>query len=100
MHRGEVAISTVARRTQRIADGLTAQAAQSCEWSLSKATSIASTPAGGLALLGSVLGLTVSSWFLVLPLGVGVGLLTSQDFRGQARFLQRAPWNRTTDLAC
>ena len=52
--------------------------------------------AGGLALLGTLLGLTVSQLFLAAPLFVGAGLLFAglTGFCGMARLLQRAPWNR------
>ncbi len=53
--------------------------------------------AGGLSLLGTILGLTVSAWFFAVPLFVGAGLLLAgvTGFCGMARLLQRAPWNRT-----
>ena len=52
--------------------------------------------AGGLALLGTILGLTVSPWFLAVPLFVGGGLMFAglTGFCGMALLLQRAPWNR------
>ena len=52
--------------------------------------------AGGLALLGTLLGLTLSPWFLAVPLFIGAGLLFAglTGFCGMARLLQRAPWNR------
>jgi len=54
--------------------------------------------AGGLAFLGTLLGLTVSPWFLGVPLFVGSGLLLAglTGFCGMALLLQRAPWNRAT----
>ncbi len=57
--------------------------------------------AGGLALLGTLLGLTVSQLFLAAPLVVGAGLLFAglTGFCGMARLLQRAPWNRAADSA-
>lgn len=53
--------------------------------------------AGGLSLLGTILGLIVSAWFFAVPLFVGAGLLLAgvTGFCGMARLLQRAPWNRT-----
>jgi len=53
--------------------------------------------AGGLALLGTLLGLTLSPLFFAVPLFVGGGLLVAglTGFCGMARLLQRAPWNRT-----
>ncbi|HEY7665918.1 MAG TPA: rhodanese family protein [Xanthobacteraceae bacterium] len=52
--------------------------------------------AGGLASLGTILGLTVSPWFFAVPLFIGGGLLIAglTGFCGMARLLERAPWNR------
>ena len=52
--------------------------------------------AGGLAFLGTLLGLLVSPWFFAVPLLVGGGLLLAglTGFCGMALLLQRAPWNR------
>lgn len=52
--------------------------------------------AGGLAFLGTILGLTISPWFLAVPLFVGGGLLFAglTGFCGMALLLERAPWNR------
>ena len=57
--------------------------------------------AGGLALIGTLLGLAVSPWFLAVPLFIGTGLLISglTGFCGMARLLQRAPWNRAVYTA-
>lgn len=54
--------------------------------------------AGGLAFLGTLLGILVSPWFLAVPLFVGAGLLTAgiTGFCGLARILAHAPWNRAT----
>ncbi|MEQ8814406.1 MAG: rhodanese family protein [Thalassobaculum sp.] len=54
--------------------------------------------AGGLAFLGTLLGILVSPWFLAVPLFVGAGLLTAgvTGFCGLARVLVHAPWNRST----
>lgn len=54
--------------------------------------------AGGMAFLGTLLGILVSPWFLAVPLFVGAGLLTAglTGFCGLARVLARAPWNRAT----
>lgn len=54
--------------------------------------------AGGLALVGTLLGLLVSPWFFVVPLGVGAGLMTAgiTGFCGMARLLVRMPWNRVS----
>lgn len=56
--------------------------------------------AGGLALLGTVLGLSVSPWFFAVPLFVGGGLLLAglTGFCGMAVLLQSAPWNRAADV--
>lgn len=54
--------------------------------------------AGGMAFVGTLLGLLVSPWFLAIPLFVGAGLLTAgiTGFCGLARLLVHAPWNRST----
>jgi len=53
--------------------------------------------AGGLALVGTVLGLAVSPWFFGIPLFVGAGLVFAgaTGYCGMALLLQRAPWNQT-----
>jgi rhodanese-related sulfurtransferase len=52
--------------------------------------------AGALALLGTLLGLMFSPWFLAIPLFVGAGLLTAgvTGFCGMATLLLYAPWNK------
>ena len=52
--------------------------------------------AGSLAFLGTLLGVIVSPWFLVVPAFVGAGLFTAgvTGFCGMAQLLMRAPWNR------
>lgn len=52
--------------------------------------------AGGMAFVGTLLGILLSPWFLAVPLFVGAGLLTAgiTGFCGLARLLARAPWNR------
>lgn len=52
--------------------------------------------AGGLALLGAVLGATVSPWWHLLSAFVGCGLIVAgaTGFCGLARVLMKAPWNR------
>ncbi len=52
--------------------------------------------AGSLAFVGTLLGLLVSPWFFVVPLGVGAGLLTAgiTGFCGMAHLLVHMPWNR------
>lgn len=54
--------------------------------------------AGSLAFFGTLLGLTLSPWFLAVPLFVGAGLMTAglTGFCGMARLLVHAPWNRAT----
>jgi rhodanese-related sulfurtransferase len=53
--------------------------------------------AGGLALVGTVLGLFASPWFFVIPAFVGAGLMVAgvTGFCGMALLLMRAPWNRS-----
>jgi rhodanese-related sulfurtransferase len=57
--------------------------------------------AGSLALIGTLLGLSVSSWFFAVPAVVGAGLTVAgvTGFCGLAQVLMRAPWNRTTYAA-
>jgi rhodanese-related sulfurtransferase len=57
--------------------------------------------AGSLAFLGTLLGLAVSPWFLVIPLFVGGGLTVAgvTGFCGMARLLMHAPWNRAVQGA-
>jgi rhodanese-related sulfurtransferase len=52
--------------------------------------------AGRLAVMGTLLGLFVSPWFLAVPAFVGAGLIMAglTAFSGMARILMRAPWNR------
>jgi rhodanese-related sulfurtransferase len=52
--------------------------------------------AGSLVLLGTILTLLVSPWFLVIPGFVGAGLVVAgiTGFCGMARLLARMPWNR------
>ncbi|MET4724487.1 rhodanese-related sulfurtransferase [Bradyrhizobium japonicum] len=51
--------------------------------------------AGSLAVVGTLLGLFVSTWFFAVPALVGAGLITAgvTGFCGMARILMRAPWN-------
>lgn len=53
--------------------------------------------AGGLAIVGTLLGLFASPWFFVVPIFVGAGLFMAglTGFCGMARILMRAPWNRS-----
>ena len=53
--------------------------------------------AGTLVLLGTVLGLFVSEWFLALSGGIGAGLIFAgaSGWCGMAMLLARLPWNRT-----
>jgi rhodanese-related sulfurtransferase len=58
--------------------------------------------AGSLALLGTLLGALVSSWFYLLPGFIGAGLMFA-GFSGTcalACVLQRLPWNRNTGASC
>jgi rhodanese-related sulfurtransferase len=52
--------------------------------------------AGSMALLGAVLGLAVSPWFVLLSAFVGAGLILAgvSGFCGLARVLRLMPWNR------
>lgn len=52
--------------------------------------------AGSLVLLGVLLGLTLSPWFLAISAFVGAGLVFAgvTGFCGMARLLARMPWNR------
>jgi rhodanese-related sulfurtransferase len=52
--------------------------------------------AGGLAFLGTMLGLFASPWFFAVPAFVGAGLMMAgaTGFCGMAHVLMRAPWNR------
>ena len=54
--------------------------------------------AGSLALLGVILGYTVSSIFFLLSGFVGAGLILAgvTGFCGMARLLDKMPWNRRT----
>jgi len=51
---------------------------------------------GGMALLGAVLALLVSPWFIALSGFVGAGLMVAgaTGFCGTARLLAAMPWNR------
>jgi rhodanese-related sulfurtransferase len=57
--------------------------------------------AGALSFVGTLLALTISNWFLVIPFGVGAGLVFAglTGCCGMARLLQRAPWNQTSQAA-
>jgi rhodanese-related sulfurtransferase len=52
--------------------------------------------AGSLAFLGTLAGVLISPWFLVVPGFVGAGLTVAgaTGFCGMARLLVHAPWNR------
>ncbi|QFU16712.1 rhodanese family protein [Microvirga thermotolerans] len=52
--------------------------------------------AGSMAFAGTLLGLLVSPWFLIVPTFVGAGLMVAgiTGFCGMARILVKAPWNR------
>jgi rhodanese-related sulfurtransferase len=53
--------------------------------------------AGSLVLLGTLLTVLVSPWFLVVPAFVGAGLIVAgiTGFCGMARVLAHMPWNRS-----
>ncbi len=57
--------------------------------------------AGSLVVLGVVLGVVVSPWFLALSAFVGCGLTFAgaTGWCGMALLLAKMPWNRTTKLA-
>lgn len=52
--------------------------------------------AGSLVFVGTVLGVTVSPWFLIVPGFVGAGLVFAgvTDFCGMGLLLAKFPWNR------
>lgn len=52
--------------------------------------------AGGLAFMGTMLGLLVSPWLFVVPALVGAGLFMAgmTGYCGMTRLLAQAPWNR------
>jgi rhodanese-related sulfurtransferase len=52
--------------------------------------------AGMLAFLGTLAGVLVSPWFLIVPgfVGAGLTLAGATGFCGMARLLIHAPWNR------
>ena len=54
--------------------------------------------AGGLALAGALLGVTVSPYFYIVPGLVGAGLMFAgiSGFCGMAKLLAAMPWNRRT----
>jgi hypothetical protein len=55
--------------------------------------------AGGLVLLGVVLAVLISPWFMALSAFVGAGLVMAgiTGFCGMARLLAHMPWNRRAD---
>lgn len=57
--------------------------------------------AGSMVVLGVVLGMTVSPWFLALSAFVGAGLVFAgvSGFCGLARVLMKMPWNRRALVA-
>jgi hypothetical protein len=52
--------------------------------------------AGGLVFLGSLLGIFVSPYFLIIPVFIGAGLVSSGITKtcGMAMLLAKMPWNR------
>jgi rhodanese-related sulfurtransferase len=57
--------------------------------------------AGSLVLLGIVLALLVSPWFMALSAFVGAGLIVAgvTGFCGMANLLRHMPWNRAREAA-
>jgi rhodanese-related sulfurtransferase len=57
--------------------------------------------AGSLVLLGVVLAVLVSPWFMALSAFVGAGLIVAgiTGFCGMANLLTRMPWNRSREAA-
>lgn len=53
--------------------------------------------AGSMAAVGTLLGVLVSPWFLIVPAFVGSGLTVAglTGFCGLGRLLMLAPWNRS-----
>lgn len=51
---------------------------------------------GSVVLFGSLLAVTVSPWFALLPITMGTGLMIagSTGWCGLAKLLARMPWNR------
>jgi rhodanese-related sulfurtransferase len=58
--------------------------------------------AGALAAFGAFLSLTVSSFFSIIPLFVGAGLVFAgvTDRCGMALVLTKAPWNKKSGATC
>lgn len=58
--------------------------------------------AGSLVLLGTLLGVFLSEWFLIIPGFVGAGLIFAgaSGFCGMAAVLTYMPWNRALRTAC
>jgi rhodanese-related sulfurtransferase len=57
--------------------------------------------AGSLVLLGLVLAVLVSPWFMALSAFVGAGLIVAgiSGFCGMANLLLHMPWNRPSDCS-
>jgi hypothetical protein len=57
--------------------------------------------AGSLVLLGVVLAVLVSPWFMALSAFVGAGLIVAgvTGFCGMANLLLHMPWNRSREAA-
>ncbi|MDQ7012270.1 MAG: rhodanese-like domain-containing protein [Planctomycetota bacterium] len=58
--------------------------------------------AGSLVLLGVVLGVLISPWFLAIPAFVGSGLTFAgaTGWCGMAMMLAKMPWNRASPTSC
>jgi rhodanese-related sulfurtransferase len=52
--------------------------------------------AGAIVLIGCLLALTVTKWFLLIPIIVGAGLVNAgiTDWCGMGLFLAKMPWNK------
>ena len=52
--------------------------------------------AGAIILIGCLLAITVSKWFLIVPIIVGAGLVNAgiTDWCGMGLFLAKMPWNK------
>lgn len=76
-----------------IAAGLPVERGETKVISLERQVRIA---AGSLVVIGGVLGLTVSPWFLAISLFVGCGLVFAgvTDWCGMGLVLARMPWNK------
>lgn len=58
--------------------------------------------AGGIVLIGTLLGVFVNPWFLVIPAGIGTGLMYAgiTDSCMMGMILARMPWNQVKGETC